>query len=97
MRLVSFLLLTLGYACGAILVKGECLKYKLFIKSASENYFGVNYPYWFSIAQAHVESGCSFVVSMDGHGSIGFAQITPKFLGFGAKKDWLVKLCNKPD
>jgi len=96
LRLVSFLLLTLGYACGAILVKGECLKYKLFIKSASENYFGVNYPYWFSIAQAHVESGCSFVVSMDGHGSIGFAQITPKFWDLELKRIGLLNYATNP-
>ncbi|MEM3426694.1 hypothetical protein [Hydrogenobacter thermophilus] len=41
--------------------------------------FGLDFPYWFSVGQAQVESQCRHnVMSTDGIGSEGFAQITYK-------------------
>lgn len=47
------------------------------IKRAHLYYFGLDYPYLFSLAQAQVESQCRHqITSSDGIGSEGFAQIT---------------------
>lgn len=47
------------------------------IRSAHFKYFGVQFPYWFSVAQAEKESNCRhYIKSTDGIGSEGFAQIT---------------------
>jgi len=47
------------------------------IRKAHYYYFGVDFPYWYSVAQAHKESLCRHnVMSLDGIGSEGFAQIT---------------------
>lgn len=52
---------------------------ELKIKQAHEWFFGLDYPYWFSVAQAKIESNCRWVTSLDGHGSIGYLQITSKW------------------
>jgi len=57
----------------------ECEKYRFYVKRASEWYFGIDYPYWFSIGQLRVESNCIWTISRDGWKSIGVAQITPRF------------------
>ncbi len=57
----------------------NCKFYSAFVRKAHRFYFGVDYPYWFSVAQLKVESNCRWVRSRDGHGSVGPAQITPKF------------------
>ncbi len=47
------------------------------IRKAHFYYFGVNFPWWYSVAQAEKESLCRHsVLSSDGIGSEGFAQIT---------------------
>jgi len=57
----------------------ECGKYRYFVKRAHEWYFGIDYPYWYSIGQLRVESNCIWTLSRDGWNSIGPAQITPQF------------------
>lgn len=52
---------------------------KLKIRQASEFIFGIDYPYWFSVAQAYIESNCIWSTSLDGWGSVGYFQITPRF------------------
>lgn len=47
------------------------------IKKAHWFYFGVDFPFWYSVAQAETESLCRHsILSSDGIGSEGFAQIT---------------------
>jgi len=47
------------------------------IRRAHFFYFGVDYPFWYSVAQAEKESQCRHsILSSDGVGSEGFAQIT---------------------
>lgn len=47
------------------------------IKDAHFFYFGLEFPYWYSVAQAEKESACRHnVLSFDGIGSEGFSQIT---------------------
>ena len=38
--------------------------------------FGVDFPYWYGVGQLKQESGCRDVISKDGVGSRGVAQIT---------------------
>ncbi|MGC8869623.1 MAG: hypothetical protein ACP5PT_00835 [Brevinematia bacterium] len=55
----------------------RCIKLIPDIRKAHEFYFGLNFPYHYSVAQAEVESNCIHnIFSNDGVGSEGFAQIT---------------------
>ncbi|MEM0325327.1 MAG: hypothetical protein QXW35_05475 [Candidatus Aenigmatarchaeota archaeon] len=55
----------------------NCLDLENYIKNAHYFYFGVDFPYWYSISQAQKESNCRHnITSLDGIGSEGFAQIT---------------------
>lgn len=49
------------------------------IRKAHYLYFGLDFPYWYSVAQAEQESLCRQTISRDGIGSYGFAQITWKY------------------
>lgn len=50
------------------------------IRKAHRYYFGIDFPHWYSVAQAEKESLCRHnVFSSDGIGSEGFAQITFKW------------------
>ena len=47
------------------------------IRVAHYEFFGIDFPYWYSVGQAEKESLCRHsVLSSDGIGSEGFAQIT---------------------
>ena len=55
----------------------RCKKLIQPIRRAHFYFFGLDFPYWYSVAQAEVESACRHrVKSLDGIGSVGFAQIT---------------------
>jgi len=58
----------------------RCNKYTPLVRKYHYYYFGVDFPYWFSVGQLYVESGCRHrISSADGIGSYGLAQITWKF------------------
>ncbi len=57
-----------------------CIRIADKTKYATERFFGKDFPYWYNIGLAHTETRCRFVVSKDGHGSVGYFQLTPKFL-----------------
>ncbi len=57
----------------------DCSKLEGKIRQAHEWFFGIDFPYWYSLAQVKVESNCIWRTSLDGWSSIGYAQITPKF------------------
>lgn len=50
------------------------------VREASERYIGKKFPFWYNVAVAKVETNCRWRISADGHGSIGYFQLTPKFL-----------------
>lgn len=55
----------------------RCVKLINQIRRMHFYYFGVDFPFWYSVAQAEKESNCRHdVFSSDGIGSEGFAQIT---------------------
>lgn len=59
----------------------DCRKLTYRVKSASEFVLGIDFPWWFNLGQLEAESGCIWRTSVDGWGSIGYAQITPRFWG----------------
>lgn len=68
------LLLTIGFGLE------RCRSLEKYIKGAHFYYFGIDFPYHYSIAQAEKESRCRHnVLSSDGIGSEGFAQITHRW------------------
>jgi hypothetical protein len=57
-----------------------CIRIADKTRLATERVLGSDFPYWYNIGLAHTETGCRFVISKDGHGSVGYFQLTPKFL-----------------
>jgi len=60
------------------LASDNCQKIKPFVEKAFKEYTDIGY--WYGIAQAKKESNCRWVSSLDGHGSVGYFQLTPKFV-----------------
>jgi hypothetical protein len=58
----------------------RCKKLEQDIKDATERYIAKDYPIHYNIATAEKESSCKWRESADGHGSVGYFQLTPKFL-----------------
>ena len=54
----------------------RCDSYVQDVRKAHYKVFGLNYPYWYGVAQLKKESNCREVISRDGIGSQGLAQIT---------------------
>jgi len=77
--IISSCLLVLPLFLPCLSIAGDCKKFAGKVRKAHEWFFGIDYPYWFSVAQLKVESGCKWRTSLDGWGSLGYAQITPRF------------------
>ena len=83
-RLIRFLVLLLALTlyltvCGRVqasTVTARCASYSQEVRRAHAFYFGVDFPWWYSVAQLRKESACRDVISRDGIGSEGAAQIT---------------------
>lgn len=65
----SFLFATLSAA-------DRCNSYVQEVRRAHYKVFGLDYPYWYGVGQLKQESACRDVISRDGVGSQGVAQIT---------------------
>lgn len=78
MQLLCFFTLLLSLPLAN--AKDNCLKLKEITKQAHKDVIGEKYPYWYGLGLMRAETNCRWLVSLDGHGSIGYAQITPKFL-----------------
>jgi hypothetical protein len=71
----------------------ECYKLVPKVKQASEFVLGIDYPYWYNVGQIEAESNCIWQTSLDGWSSIGYAQLTERFLPWLNEKfpNWKVK------
>ena len=54
----------------------RCQQYSQEVRKAHSYYFGVDFPWHYSVAQLQQESNCRDITSRDGIGSQGLAQIT---------------------
>lgn len=54
----------------------RCISYIQEARTAHFGVFGVDFPYQYAVAQLEQESGCRDILSLDGVGSEGLAQIT---------------------
>lgn len=54
----------------------RCQQYIQPERAATYEVFGINAPYWYAVGQIKAESGCRDIISRDGVGSQGLAQIT---------------------
>lgn len=54
----------------------RCNGYAQEVRRAHYAQFGLDYPWWYGVAQLQKESGCRNILSRDGVGSEGLAQIT---------------------
>lgn len=75
----SLLLLWLSFSADAKPLEA-CIRIVDKTKLATEKFLGSDFPYWYNVGLSHTETQCRFVISKDGYGSIGYFQLTPKFL-----------------
>jgi hypothetical protein len=63
------------------------------VKQASDFVLGLDYPYWYNLGQIEAETNCAWKTSLDGWGSIGYAQLTEKFLPWLKEKfpNWKIQ------
>jgi hypothetical protein len=65
---------------GIAVASDRCDSFVGSVKSASQYYLGKEFPWWYNMGVAKKETNCRWLVSVDGHGSVGYFQLTPKFL-----------------
>jgi hypothetical protein len=70
------------------IAKADCRNLMPKVKNASDFVLGIDYPYFFNLGQIEVETDCFWRTSLDGIGSIGYAQITPAFWDKVLKKNF---------
>ena len=70
--LVSLLILV------SLIYADRCTKYIQEVRKAHYAVFGTDFPYWYAVGQLQQESNCRNILSNDGIGSQGLAQITYK-------------------
>lgn len=70
--LIIFCLINQGYS-------SQCHKLSLKVRQASEFILGIDFPWFYNLGQIETESNCIWLTSLDGWGSVGYAQITPTF------------------
>jgi len=80
--MTRFILLPFYFISGLSLLwaNPRCLKLEPVIREATERYIAKDYPIHYNIATAGKETSCRWRESADGHGSVGYFQLTPKFL-----------------
>ncbi|MFA6135470.1 MAG: hypothetical protein WC869_15770 [Phycisphaerae bacterium] len=71
---------------------GRCLQYAQNVRTEHFREFGPDYPYWYAVGQLQQESGCRNIISNDGVGSQGVAQITWKVWGKFLKKNGITNM-----
>lgn len=95
MKVIALLILCSSlYAGGAV---QRCQSYTQEVRRAHWTLFGVDYPYWYGVGQLHQESGCRDIVSRDGIGSQGVAQITWRWHKETLQKHGIKSLAAIPD
>ena len=65
----------------SVLANGRCIQYIQDVRTEHFRIFGIYYPYHYAVGQLEQESNCRNIVSNDGVGSLGIAQITWKVWG----------------
>lgn len=87
---LGFYFLLYSYGWG----QDYCKRLSHKVKSASEFVLGLDFPWYYNLGQIEVESNCIWTTSLDGWGSIGYAQITPSFWSKTLNKlfpNWKIK------
>ena len=86
-----FLLFTL---CAVSLfgAANRCAPYVQEVRRAHFAVFGVDYPYQYGVAQLKEESNCRDIISNDGYGSEGVAQITMSMWAVTLKKNGITEV-----
>jgi hypothetical protein len=62
------------------LASDNCLLIEEQTKEATKRVISDKFPYWYNVGLAKQETKCRWLSSLDGHGSVGYFQLTPKFL-----------------
>lgn len=70
----------------------KCASLTQEVRRAHWSVFGVDYPYQYGVAQLKQESGCRDIISNDGVGSQGMAQITYRWWQDVLKKEGILEI-----
>lgn len=70
----------------------RCASYVQEVRRAHFAVFGVDYPYQYGVAQLRAESNCRDIISNDGIGSQGVAQITYRWWQDVLKKNGVLEI-----
>lgn len=96
-RVLALLLFLLSFQPGVMALQ-RCKQYEHDVKRFHYLYFGVDFPYGYSVAQLHKESLCrNNILSSDGVGSEGLAQITFKVWEDRLKKEGIKEIKTIPN
>jgi hypothetical protein len=72
--------LSLFYILQLSLAWDNCDKIEATTKEATDKVISNRFPYWYNLALAKRETNCRWIGSLDGNGSVGYFQLTPKIL-----------------
>ena len=75
-----FVVLAVLLWAGVVVASDRCDGLVETVKRVSQHYLGKEFPWWYNVGVAKKETNCRWVISADGHGSVGYFQLTPKFL-----------------
>ncbi len=75
----------------------RCTLLKREVRLAHWRVFGTNFPWQYGVAQLHAESGCRDIVSNDGAGSQGVAQITYRLWKNVLDKNGIMEIRSTPN
>jgi hypothetical protein len=78
--MTKYILLFYFFTWQLSLALDNCLNIEAPTKEATEKIISDKFPYWYNLALAKKETNCRWLTSLDGHGSVGYFQLTPKFL-----------------
>lgn len=78
--MIRFILLLCLSTLQLSLASDNCLSIEAPTKEATEKILSDKFPFWYNLGLAKQETKCRWVSSLDGNGSIGYFQLTPKFL-----------------
>jgi hypothetical protein len=75
-----FVVLVVLLWAGVVVASDRCDVLVEPVRKVSQHYLGKEFPWWYNVGVAKKETNCRWVMSVDGHGSVGYFQLTPKFL-----------------
>jgi hypothetical protein len=92
---VNLLIVTIFLFPSVGLALDRCKSYTNEVRKYHSYYFGINFPWWYGVAQLQKESNCRDIISRDGVGSEGAPQITYRWWADKLAKEGVYDVKNR--